>query len=293
MSSNGTGGGFGDAKKMLGRVGPMIAAGVIVVVLAVAGLSRVGCANLHTPPGHEGYVRTKPIAGQAEFVGVQEGPTSTGWVWRQEIVNIDMRPRTYSEEMSIRTRKGSELKFRAHARIGLKNGDARYIVEKLGGANWYAQNVQKAFQSAVREHVQPLEPFEVKSQRVQISQLVLAEMMREWGDTPVEFLTIDIGDIEYPITIVTEVERKFVTIEENQRKDIEKRIAEERIGIGTAEARGIADAQRVIRTTLDPMFLQYEALRAIELLAESQNTTFLVLPFGESGASPVILNLDR
>jgi hypothetical protein len=293
VSSNGTGGGFGDAKQLLGRIGPMIAAVVIVIVLAVAGLSRVGCANLHTPPGHEGYVRTRPIAGQAEFVGVQSGPTSTGWVWRQELVNIDMRPRTYSEEMSILTRKGSELKFRAHARISLNEGQAKYIVEKLGGANWYAQNVQKAFQGAVREQVQPLEPFEVKSQRLEISRKVLAEMQRRWGDTPVKFITIDIGDIEYPETIVTEVERKFVTIQENERKDIEKRIAEERIGIGTAEARGIADAQRVIRTTLDPMFLQYEALRAIELLAESENTTFLVLPFSDDGAAPVIMNLDR
>ena len=293
MSSNGKGGALGDAKQMLGRVGPMVAAGVIVVVLAVAGLSRVGCANLHTPPGHEGYVRSRPIAGQAEFVGVQQGPTSTGWVWRQEVVNIDMRPRTYSEEMSIRTRKGSELKFRAHARIGLKKGQARYIVEVLGGANWYTQNVQKSFQSAVREQVQPLEPFEVKNERLEISRKVLAEMQQEWGETPIEFITIDIGDIDYPTTIVTEVERKFVTMQENERKDIEKRIAEERIGIGTAEAKGIADAQRVIRTTLDPMFLQYEALRAIELLAGSENTTFVVVPFGADGVSPIIMNLDR
>ena len=40
------------------------------------------------------------------------------------------------------------------------------------------------------------------------------------------------------------------------------------------------------------MFLQFEALRAIEDLSGSQNTTFLVMPFSETGSSPVIMNMN-
>ena len=58
------------------------------------------------------------------------------------------------------------------------------------------------------------------------------------------------------------------------------------------EARGIADAQKIIRTTLDPMFLQFEALRAIEDLAGSTNTTFIVMPFSEKGGAPIIMSMD-
>ena len=59
-----------------------------------------------------------------------------------------------------------------------------------------------------------------------------------------------------------------------------------------AEAEGIADSQRIIRTTLDPMFLQFEALRAIEELATAPNTTFMIMPFSKNGGAPVIMQLD-
>lgn len=282
-----------DPTQIVNRFVPAAAAALVVGVLAIAGLSRVGCVNMHTPAGHEGYVRSKPIAGAGKFVGIQRGPTSTGWVWRQEVVNIDMRPRTFSEEMIIRTRKGSELKFRAHARVQLRNGSVREVVEHLGGENWYAANVQKQFQAEVRSKVQSLEPFDVKNRSIEIAEEVLALMVERYKDSSVEFMSVDIGDIEYPQTIVESVIRKFVTFQENEKKDIEQKIALQQIGIGTAEARGIADAQQIIRTTLDPMFLQYEALGAIEQLSSAPNTTFLVMPFAKNGSSPVIMNMGN
>lgn len=265
----------------------------MVLVIIIAGLSKAGCVNLHTPPGHEGYLRSQPLVGAGKYVGTQKGPTSTGWVWRQEIINIDMRPRTYSQEMSIRTSKGSELKFRAHARIKLRDGGVKDIVERLGGAGWYASNVQKTFERAIRERVQKLEPFEVKNQSLEIASAVMATMQEEYKGRPVEFLSVDIGDIQYPETIVQSVIKKFVTYEENQRKDIELKIAQAQIQIGIAEAEGTSDAQHIIRMTLDPMFLQYEALGAIEELSSSQNTTFVVAPLTKGGTAPLIMSLDK
>jgi hypothetical protein len=292
VSKNGTGG-FGDATKLIGKLGPLIGILTVILVLGVAGLSRAGCDNHHTPPGHEGYVRSQPVIGAGEFVGIQKGPTSTGWVWRQDVINIDMRARTYAEHMTIRTSKGSELTFRAYVRIKLRDGGVKDIVEKLGGANWYDANVQKTFQRAVREMVQKLEPFEVKNQSLEIAEQVLRVMRQEYEERPIEFLSVDIGDIQYPATIVQSVIKKFVTYEENQRKDIELKIAQKQIDIGIAEAEGISDSQRIIRRTLDPMFLQYEALGAIEDLAGSKNTTFLVVPFSKNSNAPLIMNLDK
>lgn len=293
MNNNGTGSGFGGATRILGKLGPVFGVLSVIFVLGVAGLSRAGCDNHHTPPGHEGYIRSQPLMSAGEFVGTQKGPTSTGWVWRQAVVNIDMRPRTYSEDMSIRTSMGSELTFRAHVRIKLREGGVKDIVEKLGGANWYEANVQKTFQRAVRENVQKLEPFEVKNQSLQIAEDVLQVMREEYKERPIEFLSVDIGDIEYPDTIVQSVIKKFVTYEENQRKDIELQIAQQQIEIGIAEAEGISDAQRIIRKTLDPMFLQYEALGAIEALAGAPNTTFMIMPFSKDANAPLIMSLDK
>lgn len=290
VNSNGTGG-LGDATRIIGRVGPVIVILAILSILAVALLSKLGCANHHTPAGHEGYIRSKPLVGAGEYVGLQKGPISTGWVWRQHVINIDMRPRTYSEEMKIRTAKGSDLKFKAHVRVKLRDGGVRDIVEKLGGAEWYEANVKKTFQRAVRDEVQVLDAFEVKNNMLKISRLVLETMEKEYKGRPIEFLSVDIGNIKYPETIMNSVIKKFVTYQENERKEIELDIAEKQIDIAVAEATGTADAQRVIGKTLDPLLLQYEALRAIDQLSGSKNTTFLLMPQGNGQGSPVILDL--
>ena len=291
MTSNGTGG-LGEAARILGKIGPLVGIALILSVLVVAGLSKAGCANHHTPPGFEGYIRSKPLLDTGEYIGLQKGPTSTGWVWRQEVINIDMRPRTYSEEMKIRTAKGSDLKFKAHVRIQLKDNGAKEIVEELGGKKWYELNVKKTFQRAVREKVQVLDPFKVKSEMLAISRDVLAAMQDEYKDTHIEFLSVDIGNITYPETIVESVIKKFVTYQVNERKDIELQIAQKQIEIAVAEAKGKADSQRVIGKTLDPLLLQYEALRAIDQLSGSKNTTFLLMPQTEGGSVPFILNMD-
>jgi len=273
------------------RVGPVAGVALIFTAIAFVGLSRFGCGNHHTPPGHEGYLRSRPVFGAGAFVGTQVGPTSTGWVWRQEVVNIDMRPRTFSEKMTIVTSDQLELSFSAHARIKPKAKSVKDIVEKFGGEKWYANNVQGPLRGEVIARVQKLEPFEVKSEMDEIAASVLAAMQKRFADDPVELLSINIGDIQYPEVVVDSVIRKFVTNQDNERKDIELKIAQKQIDIGIAEAQGIADSQKIIRTTLDPIFLQFEALRAIEELSGSQNTTFMVMPFSEKGGSPLIMDI--
>ncbi len=280
----------GGAALHVRRLAPLVGVALVALLLGGFGLSRVGCANHHTPPGHVGYVVSRPLFGAGEFIGVQKGPTSTGWVWRQDVVNLDIRPRTYPEDMTIPTRNRLELVVRALGRIRVRADRSRSVVEKYGGENWYVNNVRDQFRATVRDKVQKLEVFEVKDEMRRIGDEVLADMRARYKETPIEFLSVDIGDITYPKGVVDSVIAKFVTNEENERKDIELEIAQRQIDIGIAEARGIADAQQIIRTTLDPMFLQFEALRAIEELGGAPNTTFIMSPLGSS--APVIMIPD-
>ncbi len=141
----------------------------------------------------------------------------------------------------------------------------------------------------MRDRVQMLDVFEVKDKMRQIGDQALAALKKRYADTPIQVLSVDVGDITYPKRVVESVVKKFVTNEENERKDVELDIAQKQIQIGEEEAQGIADSQQIIRTTLDPMFLQFEALRAIEDMAGAPNTTFLMFPFSKTGNSPVIM----
>jgi hypothetical protein len=267
-------------------------AGIVVIVAAV-GIAYAGCRNHHTPAGHVGYIKSRPFLGAGEFVDIQTGPTSTGFAWRLEVVNIDVRPRSFSEEMKIPTRNRLEVQLRAHARVRLSSAKVRDLVETYGGEKWYENNVRDQYRSAVRDKVQKLDVFDVKNEMRKIGDEVLADMQVRYKNTGIEFLSVDVGDIVYPKGVVDSVIAKFVTNEENERKDVELEIAQRQIEIGIAEAEGIADSQRIIRTTLDPMFLQFEALRAIEELASAPNTTFMIMPLNKQGASPVIMQLSE
>jgi hypothetical protein len=280
-----------EAKKVVSRMGPALAVGSILLLIGLIVLSRVGCVNVHTPPGYEGYVRSNPIAGAGEYIGTQTGPTSTGWVWRQKVTNIDMRPRTYTEQMEIPTSNRLKLALNAHVRIKLKKGGVKQIVEELGGENWYATNVRDRFRGAVRDQVQRLDQFEVKNEINEIGTRVLAQMQEKYKATPIEFVSVNIGDMQYPDAVVDSVTRKFVTMEENERKDIELRIAQKQIEIGKAQATGTRDAQQIIRTTLDGMYLQFEAIKAIESLSSSPNTTVVITPYSPGGQAPIIMSL--
>ncbi|MEZ4368045.1 MAG: SPFH domain-containing protein [Kofleriaceae bacterium] len=289
-STNGT---YDFSRAVRGNLPAALGVVAVLGLMVAGGVAYAGCANHHTPAGHVGYIKSQPFAGAGEFKGVQTGPTSTGFAWRLNVVNIDVRPRTFSEEMKIPTRNRLEVTLRAHARIRLVPAKVRDIVETYGGESWYANNVRDQYRSTVRDKVQQLDVFEVKDEMRNIGDEVLAEMKRRYEGTGIEFLSVDIGDIAYPQGVVNSVIAKFVTSEENERRDVELEIAQRQIEIGIAEAQGIADSQRIIRTTLDPIFLQFEALRAIEELANAPNTTFLITPMGDHGASPVIMQIPE
>src|SRR5690606_16740334 len=150
------------------------------------------------------------------------------------------------------TRNRLELTLRAHARIRIRPDRVRVLVERYGGENWYANNVRDQYRATVRDKVQQLEVFEVKDEMRRIGVEVLADMKERYADSPIEFLSVDIGDIVYPQGVVDSVVAKFVTNEENERKDIELEIAQKQIEIGIAEAQGIAASRKIIRTTHDP-----------------------------------------
>ena len=292
MSSNGSNGSkIAYVGRLLRHARALVGGGVFVVLAVALGVAYAGCRNHHTPAGHVGYIKSRPFLSAGEFIGVQSGPTSTGLAWRLELVNIDVRPRTFSEQMKIPTRNRLEVQLSAHARVRLDPSKVRGVVETFGGTKWYENNVRDQYRSAVRDKVQQLDVFEVKTEMRAIGDEVLADMKERYKDTGIEFLSIDVGDIVYPQGVVDSVIAKFVTNEENERKDVELEIAQRQIEIGIAEAEGIADAQRIIRTTLDPMFLQFEALRAIEELASAPNATFMIMPMSKNGSAPVIMQL--
>lgn len=72
-----------------------------------------------------------------------------------------------------------------------------------------------------------------------------------------------------------------------QLVNVEKQKAE----IMVAEAKGIAEAQKIINATLTDRYLQHEAIKAQEKMAGSPNHTQIYIPVGTNGI-PLVKTIE-
>ncbi|MBC7172685.1 MAG: prohibitin family protein [Polyangiaceae bacterium] len=271
------------------------------LILALALLA--GCANETTPEGFVGYVYHVPLAfGKAGFVKTQRGPTSTGVVWRQFLVNVDIRAKNYTEEFHILSRDNLTVGFEAHARIAIRPEAVRTLIESIGSSDvttptgwpeWYTRAVRQPFRSAVRDVVHEFDAYDIQTKTQEISGQILSRLREEYVGTPIELESISIGNLTYPAEINAEIQRKLAAEQDLERMDRERQIAEQEAQIVITNARGRAAAQRIVNETLTPLYVQHEMLEGFQQLSRSDRVTIIAAPTGDSGGSSVVLGLDR
>jgi hypothetical protein len=69
------------------------------------------------------------------------------------------------------------------------------------------------------------------------------------------------------------------------------KVEQQKAQVAVAEAEGIAKAQRIINATLTDRYLQHEAIKAQERMANSPNHTQIYIPSGNNGI-PLVKTLD-
>ncbi|QPJ61002.1 MAG: hypothetical protein G3M70_03490 [Candidatus Nitronauta litoralis] len=70
-------------------------------------------------------------------------------------------------------------------------------------------------------------------------------------------------------------------------KEVARKITQKEAEIRVEEARVIAEAQKIINTTLTEQYLQHEAIQAQLKMADSPNHTTVYIPSGTNGI-PVV-----
>ncbi len=110
-------------------------------------------------------------------------------------------------------------------------------------------------------------------------------------DYGIRIVGVDLRDVIPPQTTLTAIESKITRQQEVEQKKFEQEVAEADAKIALIEAEGLKSAQDVINETLTPLYVQHEAIEAIEALAGSPNTTFYIVPMNPEGAGlPLILS---
>jgi regulator of protease activity HflC (stomatin/prohibitin superfamily) len=255
--------------------------GLILSILFLAS----GCTNPSTPPGHEGYVRENPrIFGKGGFRGALKGPENFGVsLWRNEVTNVDFRPRTYGEDFNILTKDELNISFRFQTIIKIKPGTIKTVVEDFGGEDFYRRYIKEPLRSMVRKSVQELASRQVKEKRKTIANTVNAELQAYLEGTPFVVVANAVGNIDYPKVVTEAVEKKLAAQQLLEEKETQKEIAKKDAEIKIEEAKGIAEAQKIINSTLTQNYLQHEAINAQLKMAASPNHTTVYIPSGSNG----------
>ncbi|WP_394388351.1 SPFH domain-containing protein [Shewanella woodyi] len=260
-------------------------------VSIIFGIALSGCTNPNTPAGQEGYVFEKPrIFGAGGYRGSLIGPSNYGVsLWRNEVINIDMRPNTYTENFKILANDDLNISFNFHAVIAIKPGTVQEVVEKFGAENWYQRFVRETFRTYVRDEVQKYDSVALKENRTGIADSVETKLKLYLADSPFQINNVVVGNINYPEIVARAVEKKLAAQQLLSEKETQKEIAQKDAEIRIEEAKGIAEAQKIINATLTPNYLQHEAINAQRHMADSPNHTTVYIPVGTNGI-PLIKN---
>ena len=270
---------FERKSSVLGGLLGLVGAGV-AMVLALSALT-----NPSTPAGHEGYVYEQPrVFGQGGYQDTLVGPRNFGVsLLRNKVINIDMRPNTYTEEFSILANDDLYISFNFHAVISIRPGTVQAVVENYGGEKWYARVVRETFRTYVRDSVQKYDSGDLKSNRELIAKEVTSKLQSYLQNTPFNVSKVVVGNVNYPEIVAKAVEKKLAAQQLLSEKETQREIARKDAEIRVEEAKGIAEAQKIINSTLTSNYLQHEAINAQLKMAESPNHTTVYIPVGTNG----------
>ena len=137
--------------------------------------------NPNTPAGHEGYVYESPrIFGSGGFRGKLKGPENYGVsLWRNKVINVDFRPKTYGETFKILAKDELNVSFRFQSIIKVKPGASKAVVEDFAGKSFYSRYIKEPLRGMVRKNVQSLKSREIKEKRDEIATAVAAELKKQ------------------------------------------------------------------------------------------------------------------
>jgi regulator of protease activity HflC (stomatin/prohibitin superfamily) len=247
--------------------------------LFLAAAAACGCTNPEVPQGHEGYVYHVPLLfGSMEYRETLRGPASTGISWRLYVESVDMRARSYKEDFQLLTRDNLSVTFEVNTRIKLRDGSVKEIVEEWGGEKWYEWNVREQSRTIVREQVTRFSATDIQLETPKVRQLITDKLIAKYKGTPISIESVDIGQIQFPKDVADAISRKIAKKQELERQEFVLAKTKKESAIRVLEALKLAEQQRIISSTLDPLYVQQKAVQVYRTLAHSSNKVIMMLP---------------
>lgn len=259
---------------------PFIIVAIILVVLLSKSAVTIGSgeAGVLYKTFDNGVVTDLPPLGEGFHIVAP---------WNKVIV-YEVRQQELFEKMKVLSSNGLEIQIDASAWYQPVYNDLGKLHQKLGQG--YLQRViQPAIRSAARSVVGRYTPEQLYSSKRDIIQDEIYDETKKILDKQhVKLNEILVRDVTLPSTIKEAIERKLKQEQESLEYEFRLVTAAKEAEKVIIEARGKADANKILSASLTDKILQDKGIEATIKLAASPNSKVIVIGSGDSGM-PIIL----
>lgn len=224
-------------------------------------------------------------------VVTDEGPLSEGFhivaPWNRVFV-YEVRQQELFEKMKVLSSNGLEIQIDASAWFQPKYETLGKLHQEKS-EQYVNRILLPAIRSAARSVVGRYTPEQLySSKRDAIQQEIFTETKMIVDDQYIQLNEILVRDVTLPPTIREAIEKKLRQEQETLEYEFRLVTAEKEAERQRIEARGKADANRILSASLTDKILQDKGIDATLKLSESPNSKVVVVGSGDSGL-PLIL----
>jgi len=261
--------------------------GIVPAVIVLIILLFIIASPLVIVPS--GYVGVKLTLGKAEKDELLPGLHFIV-PYVQKVIKMSVRTHSYDlrgqRAIEALSKDGLTIRIELTVLYKIKPDKAAEIFVEYG-LEYEDKIIKPVIRSAVRDVIAMLDSSQVYQERDLIRQKLVEKVSKELDKRFIILDEILVRDIKLPPKVVEAIEQKRRAFEEMQKMKFvverEKLEAERK----RVEAKGIADANRIIAGSLTKEYLQWKFIENIKSYAEGDNNTVILLPY-DTNLAPII-----
>ncbi len=200
----------------------------------------------------------------------------------------EVRQQELFEKMKVLSSNGLEIQIDASAWYQPVYQDLGKLHQNLG-ENYLQRVIQPAIRSAARSVVGRYTPEQLySSKRDAIQDEIFSETKKILDKQHVQLDEVLVRDVTLPSTIKEAIERKLKQEQESLEYEFRLVTAQKEAEKQIIEAKGKADANKILSASLTDKILQDKGIEATLKLSQSPNSKVVLIGAGKSGM-PIIL----
>ena len=214
------------------------------------------------------------------------------WPW-EEVHSYPTRLEAYTDNIPARSKDGMAITIdlTTHYKVDKNQVSDIYRLIAKNLKDLQEKIIYPTLRKTIRDSIATLDVKEVYSKRSELNQTIIKDAAKELLPKHIVIDKVLLRKITLPQEVEAEIQIKIRSQQQAEAMEYKKLVSQKEAEIKAIEAKGIAEAQKIINKTLTPLYIQHEAIQAYKQLAQSSNTTFILMPTSPKGAGvPLIIN---